>query len=571
MVRPDVWFETDPYGKVNWVLAGGAGPDLANAATGHAPKGSLLGALEIGGVDMTGGRVTYRDGVTGDITVVAVSSASVQGDGLRSPLRLSFAGDWNALPLALRGVVGPFHAIASDEGDASAIRLDVEAAGARLSVEGSVGDPRSGPGAKLRIAGKAAALDGVASMLGLPLPRATAVVLNADLSYRRQRLALEDIAFSIGKQSMTGALAVELAQPRPRFTLSLHSTEINLAGLAGGPAVTRVPAPAGELGLFETLAGSGLLTAVDGTADIKADTLRAGALALRDAEAQIKVEGGTLMVEPLRAESAGGALEGRFRIDGRSIPARINASVKAPALALGPLLQRLGTVQAFGGVAAFAANFATVAGTPERMLSELEGEALLAMGEGRVTLMPYRTPYDAPAAGVGGLVGLLAAEGRSDVAIECIASRMTVTRGVATSDGFVLLSEDARVKGEGTVDLGAGRFALRFIPEARNGALLVAQTMALGGSFHQPTLASAPDAASIGGMADRALYPLRRFFAGLAAEPANACLGSLPAPPRKRVPAHERPIAQRPQADVQQAGGPAAVPQPAPLGGPAAE
>jgi hypothetical protein len=176
--------------------------------------------------------------------------------------------------------------------------------------------------------------------------------------------------------------------------------------------------------------------------------------------------------------------------------------------------------------------------------SELKGEALLAMGEGGGRL-PI-TPYDAPAAGVGGPSACSPRKG-AGVAIECIAVWMTHARRL---DGFVV--ERGRAVRAKHGRSYAGCLALR--PEARNGAS-GRQAVALGGSFHQPTLASAPDAASLGGMADRALYPLRRFFAGLAAEPANACLGSLPAPPRKRVPAHERPIAQRPQPDVQQAGG----------------
>jgi AsmA family protein len=561
LVRPDLWLETDPYGKVNWVLAGEDGARLMNAGQlqsqdGHEPAGrtagALLSALAIGRVDMAGGRVTYRDGATGDITVVGVSSASVEGDGHRTPLKLAFAGDWNALPLTLNGVVGPFNAIAFDEGRASAVRFALDTAGVRLSVGGTVGNPRSGPGATLHISGSAAALDKLGSLLGLALPQAAAASFDADLRYRKALLELNDVRLALGGQSAHGALKVNFAQPRPVFTAELHAADINLSELASGPSAAAEPA------LIQALADSGLLTLVDGKADLTADTLAAGPVALRDAEAHLTVKDSALVVSPLRGQSAGGPIEASFRIDGRSVPARLSLSVKAPTLAIGPVLQRLDTIEAFGGVVSFAANLTTVAGPPEKMLAGLQGEALLAMGEGRLTLEPYRTPFAVSPAGLGGLAGLLAAQGRRDVGIECVAGRVTVDGGVARSDGLVLVSEDARIKGVGSVDLRDGRVALRFTPEARNGALLVGRPVALRGALGAPMLTEEPAAAHRASMSDVALYPLRRFFAGLGAgSGANACLRSLPPVPHRRTRLRGEPIAQRPQTSVQEAGIPA--------------
>ena len=565
LVRPDLWLETDPFGKVNWVLAGGAGPALLDAAERHGspdtPAGSLLGALAVGRVDMAGGRVTYRDGATGDITVVTVSSASVEGDGQRTPLKLAFSGDWNALPLTLSGAVGPFNAIAFDEGPASAVRFDLESAGVRLSVGGTVGNPRSGPGATLHIAGKAPALDKLGAVLGLALPPAAAASLDTDLRYRKGLLTLDDVRIALGEQSASGTLKVDFTQPRPAFAADLHAPEVDLSGLAGGSAAA---GPA----MIQALADSGFLALIDGKADMTIDTLRAGPLALRDTEAHLTVKDGSLVIAPLRGQSAGGPIEARFGIDGRSVPARLSLSVKAPTLAIGAALQQLDAVEAFGGVVSFAANLTTVAGPPEKMLAGLDGEALLAMGEGRLTLEPYRTPFAVSTAGLGGLAGLLATEGRRDVGIECLAGRVTVAAGVARSDGFVLVSEDARVKGEGSVDLNAGRVALRFTPQARNGALLVGQPVALSGSLRAPVLTVEPAAAHAVSMSDMALYPMRRLFASLGANAgANACLRSLPPAPHKRAHLNGRPIAQRPQSEVQEAGIPATRPLTAPLAG----
>jgi hypothetical protein len=197
------------------------------------------------------------------------------------------------------------------------------------------------------------------------------------------------------------------------------------------------------------------------------------------------------------------------------------------------------------------------------MLGALEGEALMAMGEGRLTLEPYATPFDVSAEGLGGVVGLIAADGRQDVAVECLAGRMTVEGGLATTDGFVVLTEDARLKGEGTVDLRTGRLALRFTPEARGGKLIVAEPATLGGSVAEPRLSVERDAAKTPAFSDVALYPIRRFFAGLTADPAaNACLRGLPPTPRKRVLPGREPVAEARRGDVQEAVVPRAAPEP---------
>jgi uncharacterized protein involved in outer membrane biogenesis len=292
--------------------------------------------------------------------------------------------------------------------------------------------------------------------------------------------------------------------------------------------------------------------------------VRLGPLVLREASAHVALDAGVLRADPVRAETAAGAVTGSIRLDGDAVPATLALSLKAPKLAAGPALQQLGTVKAFGGVVSVSADLTTVAGPPDKMLAGLAGEALIAMGEGRLTLEPQAAPFDAPGAGLGGLVGLIAADGRQDVALECLAGRVTVQAGVAAADGFVLVSEDARVRGEGTADLNTGGLALRFAAEATGEALRVDRPLSVGGTLAAPVLTLEPAARRAAQWSDTALYPIRRFFAGLGTgAAANACLRGLPPVPKKRVLPVGKPIAQHPAPGVQEA---VARPSPAPAG-----
>jgi uncharacterized protein involved in outer membrane biogenesis len=555
LIRPDLWFETDSVGKVNWILAGDGVPGrgLGHGAGGGSDQGrdrpadGFLSFLDIDRVEMDGGRITYRDGATGDITVLTVHTAAVEGDGYATPLEIAFDGGWDALPVELRGVVGPFEAIALEGGTASAVRLQLETGDAQLAIDGTVGDPHRGPGASLRVSAKAEDLDLLGRRLGIALPLTKKASFNADLRFRKARLDLTGIHLDVGGQEVIGKMSVDFSAPRPVFDGALQTSSVDAASLvraagssAGGPA----------LGPIEALAAGGALASADGTLTLHANSLNVYGARLSGMNARIVLKDGSLAVEPVTAHSIVGKLDGGIRIDTSVSPIAVVAHLKSPAFSPGPLLQRTGTVKAFGGVASLALRFTTNLGAPDAMLAALDGDVLLAMGEGRLTLEPVDRPFAENAPGFGLLAGLTMAEGRRDVAIECVAGRLTIQGATARGDGFVLKTSDARVKGEGSIDLAQGTLALRFTPDARDGALLVGQPVQVGGTLSAPLVRLDPSGNRKPTISDATLYPFRRFFAGLMSDPsANACLRALPPVPPKRGArsARGRPVAQRPE------------------------
>lgn len=559
LVRPDVWLETDSVGKVNWVFAGGR-PQSARDG-GGAP---LLGSLDVSRVDVEGGRLTYRNGASGDITVLSIARGQAAGDGSTAPLRIGVDGAWNAVPFAVDGTVGPFGAVAAHQaehrGGGAPVALQVSFGGATARIDGTVDNSGDGPGAALKLALAAPAPAQLARRFGIALPLTEPFKLDGDLRYGADRIALENATVAIGEGTATMSASVDLSTPRAAFTASIHAARTDISAfLRPGTTVT-----AGEVGPLEALLGSRLLELADGTADIRSDIVQAGPMTLRDVEARVAFDKGGIAIEPIRARTVGGAVTGSVQLDAGVSPPRLTAVLKAPAFAAGPLVQRIASVKAFGGVASVAANLSTTIGTPEVMLAELEGEALLAMGEGRMTLEPHETPFADHVAGPAALAGLVAAADSQDVPIECIAGRMIVVGGVARSEGFVLLSRDARVRGEGSVDLTTQRMALRFIPEARNKPLLLERAVSLAGPLDAPVVTLDGDAGKGGGA--MALFPLRRFFSGVTANPAaNACLRALPTPPRKRK-EPGRPIAQLPDASNARPVAPATQERTAPAG-----
>ena len=535
LVRPDFWFETDPGGKVNWVLA--APRPLADASADPA-RPPLLSVLDIGGVDVTGGRAAYRNGATGEISLVSLAAISITGDGHDAPIEFSFRGDWRSLPVAVRGTIGPYNALKSDTGTATAVKIRIEAAGATVAADGAVGGTLAGAPV-FRVSAKAESIERVTGRLGLALPIAGEASLDADVRYDAPVLKFENAVLSAGGQSFTGKLSLDLLQRRPVFAAEILADSLAIDEIGSAAA-------ADELGPLQGLASSDLLRLVDGKLAVDIKLVRLGSVSLGDFKATMTLADGVLVADPVTAKSSAGPLRGTFRVDGGETPPVIMTTMKAPALTIGPWLQNIDTVKAFGGVAYAVLSAATVLGTPETMLAALEGEALFAMGEGTLTLETRHRATDRTVTEMGDLAGLFAARDRQSVSIECAASRLAVADGVARSDGFVVISSDARVKGEGTVDLTSGELLWRLTPESRGEPLAVERVVAIGGVLGRPIVSA--DAASDDGLSDTSLFPIRDFFSGLAkSSAANACLRSLPPVPKKKQRRYRsRPIAQQP-------------------------
>lgn len=535
LVRPDFWFETDFGGKANWVLAA---PEPLPAGPGDASRRPLLSALDIGGIDVTGGRAAYRNGATGEVTLLALAAISVTGDGHSAPIEFSFRGAWRSLPLSVTGTVGPFDAMQADTGSATAVKLRLATAGAVVTADGAVGGSLAGA-AVFRLAARTEALDHASRRLGLAVPFAGAASLDADVRYEPRRLSVENAMLAVGGQSLTGSVAIDFSRPRPVFDAEVLAASFEIDGFASAT-------PADELGPLQGLASSDVVRLADGDLLLDIGAVRLGAVSLKGLKTRMELRDGVLSAGTVTADSAAGALRGGFRLDSGETPPVLSMTMKAPSLTVGPWLQGVGSVRAFGGVAYAVLNASTVLGTPETMLAALEGDALFAMGEGALTLEPHRRPDDPAEAGIGDLAGLLAARDRQSVAIECAASRLAVADGVARSDGFVIISADSRVKGEGTIDLTSGELFWRLKPEPRNGPLRVGRPVAVGGVLGRPIVSMEEGGGS--GWSDTALFPIRDFFSGLAkSSAANACLRSLPPVPKKKQRRfRSRPIAQQP-------------------------
>ena len=559
LVQLDLWLETDPVGKVNWVLAGA--PTERPQAGDGAPEGGehILGMLGVAGVDLVGGRITYRDGGSGAIHVVAFDRVSMAGDGFASPLSLGLEGSWNGLPLSAQGEIGPFDEFLGGGQTTYPVDAAFKIGGVQLKATGTMGEIVDGPGISLKVDARADTLKGLERVVGPDLAAVRRLSLTGALRYRGQRLTVSEIRFGIGDSSLLGDVQVDFATMPPTFSATLDAPILDLSAIGDTPDpnvaingnVANGNARSDSEGPIFSLATWRVpgLKAANGRAQITVQSVKLGAVMLHGVRADLHLKDGTLVVEPFLAQVENSAVEARLRVDARPTPPVAALEIKTSAFTPGALLQRLDGIRAFDGTLTATADLRFKGDSMAALLASLEGEVLIAMGPGRVSLdASNNAAIDVDRLGASGLFGMLVAADQHDAAIVCAAQRISVRNGVVRSAGAKIESEFAHVTVTGQVDLRAERFALRFVPRSKGQALAVGKPVSLGGTLREPTLRMESQAVRGGSGSTSTWRPLRKFFESLqSGGKQNACLKSLPRTASRAKKAPRRPQqAQRP-------------------------
>lgn len=528
LTQANVWLETDPYGKANWVLAGDP------MGGGDGGKRTLLERLMVSGIEVDGGRMTVRNGETGDVQVLAISTAWSSGDGVSGPISIRLDGRWNGLPVTLDGSAGPAEAGAGANETAYPVDVTGAAGALGLSARGHIEQSPRGSGIIAK----------VTATSGKPGDNAAALSLHGDLAYRDERVMVSNLRIAAGEAEAGGTVTVDLSGDAAKFDAEIRASQIDAGsfwdGLRGG-AMSDLAA----LGL-----SPGSLAAVNGRIGLTVDSLLLGPATLHNVVSTIRLKDKVLSSERVSGRFADNTLAGSFELDLRTPVPAFAMSMKAPGFNAGPLLQRLATIETFDGLVAVSAQLSSKGTTSAEWIAGLRGEILLAMGRGRLRIAdPANGQFDFGSGGPSMLAGMLVGREAGDVGIRCAASRIILQEGLAQSIGTEIHSDAAHVRGEGNIDFQEGLYALRFVPTSRGQELVVPTPVSIGGRLAEPTLSTDQIAGnrrlSLGG----GLSPLRRWFEGVVRKSsANDCLKAIPRSPEKRRTVRRKPRPSAPPA-----------------------
>jgi uncharacterized protein involved in outer membrane biogenesis len=501
LVRPDILLETDAQGRSNWAFApqAGAAPPAAQpsgaASAPAAPPSIALSSLRI-----EDGTLAMRD-ATGRTTTLGLSRLVATAASPDAPLHLTADATYNGAALNLTADTGPLSRL-EDTGASTPwpVKLAVDAAGAKLSLDGTLTQPALGRGIAMGITADVPDLAALAPLAGTALPALKNIALALKLadSDGGNAITASDFKLTLPQLDLAGTASFKRGTP-PLVTADLSAKQIDLdalsAVLSGG-----APTAAGTRAASEPTAKSGPRSGyVIPDTKLPLDQIRMLDADLKGTVGDLKTSGvdykavklhavaqrGQLTLDPLGLDAPGGHIDAKMTVAANSTPPAVTLTLRAPALALQPLLKALNKPGYASGNLELRADLHGAGDTPHAIAASLDGSVGIAVAKGEIDSQL-----------LGGLMaGLLQKANLTQLAsksgmsaLNCFAVRLDASHGVGTLKALRLDSSTLTMDGSGGMNFGTETLDLRLRPAAGVAGTNVTVPVKVLGSFAAPSV-----------------------------------------------------------------------------------
>lgn len=452
--QPAVTLERGTEGRANWQFE----PERTDRGDGALP---LVHSLR-----MNEGVLTYIDRPADSRTQVQFDGARGALTGPQRNLRLQASGRVNAaLPLRLEASA---EALAPTGDRPQPLRAELRLGDARVSADGTVaGDAEGALGrVELGLSVEVPSVAGLQPALPWELPDWPGFSLETRFVRAGTRVALEEVAASLGESDVGGRVALDTGGARPHISATLESRTLDLVQLMGrpsegpGPLIPETPLPFGQLQNF------------DAALRYDARTVYVPQLSLDRVGIGVAVDEGLLRVDPLRFDIGEGQVRSQtLRIDTRSSPISVALDLDLAQIGLNAILQEFDVqANAFGTIEG-GIDLAGEGPSPAAILGSAEGSIDLIMQEGQFdTLLAALAGQD-----ITNILDALGLEEDARTPLRCFIADFGATDGILNARTLVLDTPDVLVVGAGDIDLDAQSINLALLPQHKQASVLAAQ------------------------------------------------------------------------------------------------
>jgi uncharacterized protein involved in outer membrane biogenesis len=436
------------------------------------------------------------------------------------PVQASAEGTFAGAPLAAEARLGaPASLISGAAAGPFPVDVSAHAAGTSVAIKGGLADPVHLSGADLAVAATVPDLAALSPLARRLLPPLANIAFEGKIGDRDGGLlhgaVLHDGKLTLPQGDLSGTVGVGFAG-RPSLQAVLTSDRIDLDGLSAAlksarpaapspppappvapasqpappvpvaspasPASPSAGAPSGRVIPDQPLPFDQLNLA-DADVQMRVGALTSGGIVYRDVAGRLALSKGRLAVDPFAAQLPGGRMEMKLTADASQPTPPVFVSVRAPGLALKPLLQALKLPDDALGTVEIDADLRGAGRTPHAIAAGLDGylgiAAVNAQIDNRViadtlgkVLRQSKLPPITDAAG--------------QMQVRCFAARLDSSHGVANLRGFLLDTSLLHVEGGGSINLADETLALRLEPLARVGETGVMVPLRVSGTWHNP-------------------------------------------------------------------------------------
>lgn len=509
LVQPNILLETNPQGQTNWSFAPPVPGAMSPAAPPNGATAPPPGAppVQLFGLQIEHGVLAIRD-AGGHVRSIDLPRVDLSAPAPDAEVHLTADAVVNGVPLSVSGETGPLRRLLAPAAAASRwpLRLSIEAAGSEFGVDGTIAQPALGQGVALAVMAKVPDLSALTPLAGVALPTLNDVALHFQVRDGAQVHAFDvsNITLTSPQLDVSGTASFANGAP-PTVTADLTSNRIDLDALAAASARLHGAAPAGGHGASNSAApgtnSHGIIPdtplPIDELRVLNSDVmlavaaLRAGKVDYRNLKLHATDKQGQLTVEPIEFDAPGGHIAAKLTANANASPPPVGLTLRAPSLALQPLLSAMGKPGYASGNAEIRADVSGRGATPRAIAASLDGGIGVAVADGEIDAQLLRSLTSwlfartelarfAPRAGSGKL--------------NCFAARLDTTNGIGTFRALLLDTNVLAMNGSGQLNLGTETIDMRLRPSAGVGGTNITVPLKVSGTFAAPSVQ--PDAAA---------------------------------------------------------------------------
>lgn len=367
----------------------------------------------------------------------------------------------------------------------------------RVELRGTLTDPLNLGALDLRLTLAGSSLGNLYPLTGITLPDSPAYATDGRLSAKLRDPAgasyrYQDFNGKIGDSDIHGNLTYLASQPRPKLSGVLVSDQLlfrDLAPLIGADSNAKQQARGGE-----SKQPTGKVLPVEEFRterwrDMDADVEFTGKrivhstdLPFTDLYTHLLLDDGLLSLEPLRFGVAGGRLDAKVRLNGRSAPLEGQARLTARHVKLKQLLPSFEPLKTSLGELNGDADIAGRGHSVAALLGSANGDLKMLINDGAIS----RSLMEIAGLNVGNyVVGKIF--GDKEVKINCAAVDLGIKTGLATSRLFVFDTENAVIYVDGSANMASEQLDLTITPESKGLRLLSLRSpLYVQGAFSNP-------------------------------------------------------------------------------------
>lgn len=477
---PELSLRRDAAGRANWDFSRAESVDLAPGAPAAAAPARAR-AFSLAQAEITGGTIRLRDDQAELDLQIDALDATLRLPALDGPGELNATGALNGQDFTL--------ALRTEEtarfldGAVTSLRLEAQAAGARLAFSGR--GSLDGLVFEGRVDAAIPALRPLMTMAGqtpseidpayLPLGVTGQVTRTAD-----GRLFARDAQFQAGAIRLAGGADFMPGGQRPTVTAQLVGDVLDLrsgaAGSAGGsaPAAPAAPAPPGWSRSPIDASALGLM---DADIAITLNGLRTDLTTFGRTRLALTIDRARAVVDFREVEMFGGQLGGEFVMNNRS-GLSVGGNLRFRNVALLSALSELADFERLQGRGNLDLQFLGVGNTMHAIMTSLRGEGQMSFTQGEII------GFDLAGMLRNRDLGYVGEDNRT--VFDNLTGSFTIADGVLRNDDLRLEAPRISATGRGTVGIGARNLDYRIVPVALVGEDTLRVPLMITGPWDEP-------------------------------------------------------------------------------------